>query len=131
MRIVTYDEVDPRAVRQLCVTAAGWDVHEDHIRKIRRVDPRCFDGFALYAVEDGKVVTQVIPFRMRVRLLSGEETVVRSRVSVPTQHGGARDSRGTPCNGPTNGSSARDCGSRPSRRVETSAGIGSTRRWGT
>src|SRR5436305_12528983 len=74
MRIVTYDEVDPRAVRQLCATAAGWDLPEDHIRKIRRVDPRCFDGFALYAVEDGKVVTQVIPFHMRVRLRSGEET---------------------------------------------------------
>src|SRR5213595_2866965 len=52
MRIVTYDEVDPRAVRQLCATAAGWDLPEDHIRKIRRVDPRCFDGFALYAVEE-------------------------------------------------------------------------------
>src|SRR5438093_10563436 len=75
MRIVTYDEVDPRAVRQLCVTAAGWDLSEDQVRKIRRVDPRCFDGFALYAVEDGKVVTQVIPFHMRVRLRSGEETV--------------------------------------------------------
>ena len=89
MRIVTYDEVDPRAVRQLCATAAGWDLPEDHIRKIRRVDPRCFDGFALYAVEDGKVVTQVIPFRMRVRLRSGEETVgaIAGVCSHPTRWG--------------------------------------------
>src|SRR5207247_9115083 len=110
MRIVTYDEVDPRAVRQLCATAAGWDLPEDHIRKIRRVDPRCFDGFALYAVEEGKVVTQVIPFRMRVRLRSGEETVgaIAGVCSHPTRW--ARDSRGRRCSGPTNGSSARDGG---------------------
>ena len=75
MRIVTYDEVDPYEVYRLNLAAFGWGLAEADVRRIRRKDPRVFDGFAFYAVERGKPLAQVNPLRMPVRLTTGVETV--------------------------------------------------------
>ncbi|MGI0149167.1 MAG: GNAT family N-acetyltransferase, partial [Thermoplasmata archaeon] len=76
MKFLTYDEVDPDAVYRLMSTSFGWGgVTASAVQRERREDPRCFEGFAFYAVENGKPVAQVIPFRMRVRLATGIETI--------------------------------------------------------
>lgn len=74
MKIVTYDEVDPLDVYRLTSMTFGWGLAESHVRRERREDPRCFEGYALYAVEDGRPLAQVIPFRMQVRLATGIST---------------------------------------------------------
>ncbi|MCI4371616.1 MAG: GNAT family N-acetyltransferase, partial [Thermoplasmata archaeon] len=60
-----------------------------HVRRERRADPRCFPGFALYAMEDGRLLAQVIPLRLRVRLTTGIETIggVAGVCSHPSQWG--------------------------------------------
>ena len=75
MRIVTYDEVDPYEVYRLNLSAFGWGLSEGDVSRVRRKDPRVFDGFAFYAVERGKPLAQVHPLRMPVRLTTGVETV--------------------------------------------------------
>lgn len=76
MKIVTYDDVDPDSVYRLMSTSFGWGgMTASAVRRERRDDPRCFEGFAFYAVADGRPVAQVIPFRMRVRLTTGIETI--------------------------------------------------------
>lgn len=75
MKIVTYDDVDPLAVYRLTSMAFGSGLTPSHVRRERRADPRCFEGYALYAVEDDRPLAQVIPFRMRVRLSTGIETI--------------------------------------------------------
>ncbi|MEW5937246.1 MAG: GNAT family N-acetyltransferase [Candidatus Thermoplasmatota archaeon] len=59
MRIATYDEIDPLEVLHLNVAAFGWFLDEDTVRKLRRIDPACSDWFALYGIEDGRVVSQI------------------------------------------------------------------------
>ena len=75
MKIMTYDDVDPTAVYRLTSMAFGWGLTESHVRRERREDPRCFEEFGFYAVEDGRPLAQVIPFRMRIRLATGVETI--------------------------------------------------------
>ncbi len=75
MRILSYDEVDPYEVYRLGMVAFNWPITPKYVKHRLQRDPRVLDGFAIYAVEGGKVVSQVVPLKMRVRLTTGEETV--------------------------------------------------------
>ncbi len=75
MQIRTYDELDPYEVQKLTFASFGWVMEERWVRTILRRDPRYLDGYALYAVERGKPLAQVVPMRMAVRLKTGVEEV--------------------------------------------------------
>ncbi len=75
MEVLTYDEVDPFEVYKLGMITFGWPITPKYVKHRLREDPRVLDGFAIYAVEKGKVLSQVVPLKMDVRLTSGVETV--------------------------------------------------------
>lgn len=75
MRILTYDEVDPYEVYHLTLSAFGFGLSEKWVRHARRKDPRVIEEYAIYAVEGGRPLAQVIPLKMVVRLTTGVETV--------------------------------------------------------
>jgi len=75
VRVRTYDEIDPGDAFRLTMTAFGWALTPKYVAHRRRRDPRLLDGFAMYAVEKGRAVAQVLPLQMPVRLATGIETV--------------------------------------------------------
>jgi len=75
MQIRSYDEVDPYEVQRLTLAAFSWAFTERSIRIMCRTDPRYLDSYAMYAVERGKPVAQVVPLRFPVRLTTGVEEV--------------------------------------------------------
>ncbi len=75
MQIRTFDEVDPFDVHKLTVTSFGWGAAERRMRRQVREDPRVLDGYGRYIVDRGRVLAQVIPLKMPVRLTSGVETI--------------------------------------------------------
>lgn len=89
MKIQTYDEVDPYEVYKLGMIAFGWPITPKYVDHRLREDPRIMEGFAIYAVVGGEVVSQVVPLKMQVRLTSGVETVggVQGVASLPSVWG--------------------------------------------
>lgn len=89
MRIRTYDEVDHYSAYRLSSVAFGWGISERAVRVVRMKDPRYLDYFAVYAVERGKPLAQVVPMRMPVRLATGIEEVggLQAVCSHPTVWG--------------------------------------------
>lgn len=89
MQIRAYDEVDPQQVYRLAMLAFGWRLTPDLVRHLLRRDPAAIPGFAFYAVESGRVVAQVVPLRMDVRLTTGVERVggVAAVASLPSVWG--------------------------------------------
>lgn len=77
MQIRTHDEVDPFEVHKLNLASFGWAVAESRMRRQAQTDPRVMEGFARYAVERGRLLAQVIPLKMPVRLTSGVEARTR------------------------------------------------------
>ncbi len=75
MPIRTFDEVDPFEIHKLGLAAFGWAAPERRMRRQIRVDPRVLDGYGRYFVERGRLVAQVLPLKMPVRLTSGVETI--------------------------------------------------------
>lgn len=75
MQIRTFDEVDPFEIHKLTVTSFGWAAPERRMRRQIREDPRVVEGYGRYAVERRRVVAQVVPLKMPVRLTSGVETI--------------------------------------------------------
>lgn len=75
MRIRTYDEVDPFEIHKLTLASFGWAAPESRMRRAIREDPRVLDGYGRYIVERGRVLAQVVPLKMPVRLTSGVETI--------------------------------------------------------
>lgn len=75
MRIRTFDEVDPFEVHKLLLASFGWAAPEAKFLRQIRTDPRTMEGYAVYAVERGRVLAQVLPLKMPVRLTTGVETV--------------------------------------------------------
>ena len=75
MRVRTYDEIDPLAAFRLSVLTFGsaWD--EAKVRRVRAHDRTYLEEFALYAVERGRVLAQVVPRRLAVRTTSGVEEI--------------------------------------------------------
>ena len=75
MKILEYDDVDPLSVLQLNMLALEFALTPEHVAHIRRTDPRPFPFFALYAVEDDKVLGQVGVFRLPMISTEGREDV--------------------------------------------------------
>lgn len=75
MPIRTYDEVDPFEIHKLSFASFGWAAPESRMRRQIREDPRVLDGYGRYVVERGRVLAQVVPLKMPVRLTSGVETI--------------------------------------------------------
>ncbi len=75
MQVRTYEEVDPYEVYKLTMATFGWPLTPKFVAHSLKRDPRNYEGFAIYAVEHGKPVAQVVPLRMPVRLTSGVEVV--------------------------------------------------------
>lgn len=80
MQLRTYDEVDPYEVYKLTMLTFGWPLTPRYVRHFLRRDPRRCDGFAIYAMEGGKPVAQVVPLKMPVRLTGGVEVDRKSVV---------------------------------------------------
>ncbi len=75
MPIRSFDEVDPFEIHKLSLASFGWASPESRMRRQIREDPRVLDGYGRYVVERGRVLAQVIPLKMPVRLTSGVETI--------------------------------------------------------
>ena len=75
MQIKTLDEIDPLEACRLSAIAFGWILTESEMRRIYRRDPRYPYGGPVYAVDRGRVLAQVVPMRMPVRLRTGVEEV--------------------------------------------------------
>jgi GNAT superfamily N-acetyltransferase len=73
MRIAEYDEVDPLQVLHLNLLCLDFALTPEIVGLIRRMDPRPFPFFALYAVERDAVVGQVGVFRLPVVSAAGAE----------------------------------------------------------
>lgn len=59
MQFKTYDEVDPDKVAKLTIAGFGWNLSADTVMKLRKRDLNCSEWFAMYAVENDKVLAQV------------------------------------------------------------------------
>lgn len=75
MEILEYDDVDPLGVLELNMLALDFELTPEHVAHIRHSDPRPFPFFAVYAVEDGKVLGQVGVFRLPMLSTEGREDV--------------------------------------------------------
>lgn len=75
MQIRHYDEVDPLEVYRLTMTAFGWRLTPEAVRHALRTDPATIPGYAFYASEAGRVVAQVLPLLLDVRMTTGVERI--------------------------------------------------------
>lgn len=75
MRIVEYDDVDPLQVLHINLLCLDFALTPELVRLIRRMDPRPFPFFALYAVEGNAVIGQVGVFRLPVVSTAGAAEV--------------------------------------------------------
>ncbi|HHY54484.1 MAG TPA: GNAT family N-acetyltransferase [Chloroflexi bacterium] len=75
MHIAEYDDVDPLQVLHLNLLCLDFALTPELVRLIRRMDPRPFPFFALYAVEGNAVVGQVGVFRLPVVSSAGAAEV--------------------------------------------------------
>jgi len=89
MKILEYNQVDPLQVLQLNLLALEFPLTPEHVTHIQRSDPRPFPFFAIYAVEDDKVLGQVGVFRLPMVSAEGREDVGGIwAVSTHPQHSG-------------------------------------------
>ncbi len=75
MRIRTFDEVDPFEIHKLTAASFGWAAPERRMRRQIRTDPRVMEGYGRYLVDRGRVLAQVVPLKIPVRLTTGVETI--------------------------------------------------------
>ncbi len=75
MQIRTFDEVDPFEIHKLFLASFGMAAPERLMRRQIREDPRVMEGYGRYLVDRGRILAQVVPLKMPVRLTSGVETV--------------------------------------------------------
>lgn len=75
MKILEYDEVDPLGVFCLNMLALEFPLTAERVAHIRRMDPRPFPFFALYAAENENVLGQVGVFRLPMISTAGREDV--------------------------------------------------------
>ncbi len=75
MEILEYDQVDPHAVLFLNLHALGWPLTPERAELIRRLDPRPFPFFGIYAVENGNIAGQVLVYRLPMMSIEGIEDV--------------------------------------------------------
>ena len=75
MKILEYDDIDPFDAFQVSMLALEFTLTSEHAAHIRQTDPRPFPFFAIYAVEDNKVLGQVGVFRLPMISTQGREDV--------------------------------------------------------
>ncbi|MFX0015402.1 MAG: GNAT family N-acetyltransferase [Promethearchaeota archaeon] len=75
MQIIEYDEADPVEILQLNLLGLDFALTPQRVELIRRLDPRPFPFFALYAVVDGVLAGQVGVFRLPMISAEGPEDV--------------------------------------------------------
>src|SRR5512141_1318699 len=75
MKILEYDDIDPFDAFQVSVLALEFALTPEHAAHIRQSDPRPFPFFAIYAVEDDRVLGQVGVFRLPMISTEGREDV--------------------------------------------------------
>ncbi len=75
IKILEYEDVDPLGVLQVNLLALEFALTPEHVAHIRQSDPRPFPFFAIYAVEDDKVLGQVGVFRLPMISTEGREDV--------------------------------------------------------
>lgn len=75
MRIAEYDDVDPLQVLHTNLLCLDFALTPELVRLIRRMDPRPFPFFALYALEGNTVTGQVGVFRLPVVSAAGATEV--------------------------------------------------------
>ena len=73
MKIREYDEVDEQQVLDLNLGCFGWFLPPKRVKKLRRLDPRIPDYFALYAVEGDEILSQVGAVTLDTQTTSGVE----------------------------------------------------------
>ena len=73
IQILTYDQVDPLEVWHLNQVALEYSLTPERAALIRRLDPRPFPFFALYAAVDGVLAGQVCVYRLPVVTVDGPE----------------------------------------------------------
>jgi len=89
MKILEYDDVDPISVLNLNMLALDFALTPEHVAHIRRLDPRPFPFFAIYAVEDDILLGQVGVFRLPMISTEGREDVGGIwGISTHPQHSG-------------------------------------------
>lgn len=71
MKIVPYDDVDPFDVLDLNVLCFNFALTPQLVAKIRRLDRRPFPFFALYAIDQGRLLGQVGVFRVPLMTAQG------------------------------------------------------------
>ena len=75
MRIAEYDDVDPLQVLHINLLCLDFALTPELVRLIRRMDPRPFPCFALYALEGNTVAGQVGVFRLPMVSAAGATEV--------------------------------------------------------
>lgn len=89
MQFKTLDEIDAKEAVRLSAAAFGWTLTDSEMRRIYRRDPRYAYGPPVYAVDRSRVLAQVVPMRIPVRLTSGVEPVggLQGVCSLPAEWG--------------------------------------------
>jgi GNAT superfamily N-acetyltransferase len=75
MDILEYDDVDPAGVFRLNLLGLGYALTPERVVLIRRLDPRAFPFFAIYAREEDAVAAQVGVYRLLLMTSAGPEDV--------------------------------------------------------
>jgi GNAT superfamily N-acetyltransferase len=75
LEVAGYDEVDPVGVLDLNLLCLGYALTPERMEVIRRLDPRPFPSFGVYAIEEGIVVGQVGLYRLPMVTTEGPEDV--------------------------------------------------------
>jgi GNAT superfamily N-acetyltransferase len=75
MDVMSYKEVDGHQVIKLNLIAFGWFLSPAQVAQIQKVDPRVSDYYALYAVEDDIVQSQVGVVTLETQTTEGMEKV--------------------------------------------------------
>jgi ribosomal protein S18 acetylase RimI-like enzyme len=73
--ILEYDSVDPAGVLSLNMTSLDYALTLERVALIRRLDPRPFPLYGVYAIEDEIVVGQVLVYRLPMMTIEGPEHV--------------------------------------------------------
>lgn len=76
MRILHYDEVDPVEAFQLNINALWWALTPTRAESYIKYDNRWSDDSFLFAVDKGKIVSQVIGLRIPTKTVDGEELIL-------------------------------------------------------
>ncbi len=75
MEIREYDQVDPFDVLDLNLLCLRYELTPERVGTIRRLDPRPFPFFAIYAMEEGSLLGQVGVYRLPIVTIDGPEEV--------------------------------------------------------